>query len=78
MTGGQKAVWSGILIAALIVGVLVGGWRRRLTLHEPPATPLAAGLLLGAGARSALPAHPPVVGTCDVGSGPSCGRLPAG
>jgi len=34
MTEGQKAVWSGILIAALIVGVLVGGWRRRrLTLH---------------------------------------------
>jgi len=34
MTEGQKAVWSGILIAALMVGVLLGGWLMlRLTLH---------------------------------------------
>jgi len=34
MTGGQKAVWSGILIAALMVNVLLGGWLMlRLTLH---------------------------------------------
>jgi len=76
MTEGQKAAWAGVLLTALTVGLLLSGWPLlSLAVHEPPATPLAAGLLLGWQApRQPPPGRPGGPEAGDRGAGRLGGR----